>query len=408
MRSLVALFLAGVITATEATLTATRGAAPPTPPASPVPPPPPPSADAQQTSPSRVVLDTLGRIEEDARADAGSLTKYDALAHQCNVTLTRLREQIALDESRLRREHDTLTVDVGRITNAVRTVTTLEGQLGGARRAASRANRTLDDLKSVRGLQVAYFESHAGFLSETQDMLARLHKYLDAPPGHLSRNNAPTAPSLAQLSENMARHRQRLGHYTKSMKALVARSLRGDAASMVEGDQDVGGADGDADGIADRNGRIQPAPHVFHGSFHATLEELRHLLGNATAEYASDKEGSSSYFQAAFDTLHAEVGLQRGKVAKLQAKLDAAREEHRRAVLVMEHVKEGPGDMSRKFLMKNAAAALKATENQCDFLVRAQASRQEHWAQDTKAAEMTRKLVQRMTDDIVTRMSGAR
>ena len=303
----------------------------------------------------------------------------------------------------IRRELDAAIIQAERGGKAAR-----RQRLGGARRAASRANRTLDDLKSVRGLQVAYFESHAGFLSETQDMLARLHKYLDAPPGHLSRNNAPTAPSLAQLSENMARHRQRLGHYTKSMKALVARSLRGDAASMVEGDQDVGGADGDADGIADRNGRIQPAPHVFHGSFHATLEELRHLLGNATAEYASDKEGSSSYFQAAFDTLHAEVGLQRGKVAKLQAKLDAAREEHRRAVLVMEHVKEGPGDMSRKFLMKNAAAALKATENQCDFVVRAQASRQEHWAQDTKAAEMTRKLVQRMTDDIVTRMSGAR
>jgi hypothetical protein len=359
-----------------------------------------------------MVLNSLGQIEQDAKVDSGALAKYNSLAHQCNVTLTRLRETIAMEDSRLRREHDILASDVGRITNAVRAVTTLEGQLDGARRAASKANRTLDDLKSVRSLQVAYFESHSGFLADAQGMLARLHEYLDAPPGHLSRDNVPPAAqqqpvevsaetSLAQLSENLARHRQRLGHYKLSMKALVARSLRGDAGSPVEEEQDNGSHYSDAE----RGARVQPAPHVFHGSFHATLEELRHILGNATTEYTSDKDVASSYFQAAFDTLHAEVGLQRGKVAKLQTKLNQAREEHRRAVLVMEHVKEGPGDVSRKFLMKNAAAALKATENQCDFLVRAQASRQEHWAQDTKAAGMTRKLVQRMTDDIVARMS---
>eukprot|EP00946_MAST-07B_sp_MAST-7B-sp1_P005254 g5254.t1 len=356
-----------------------------------------------KTSPSQVVLDTLGRIQEDARVDPGAQSKYDSLLHQCNVTLERLHKQIALDESRVRREHDALEMDVGRITSALNSVNTLEEQLKRARHAASRANRTLDDLRGLRNLQVAYFASHSKFLSKTESMLTGLHEYLDTPPGHLSRNNVPAKndkslaeSSFAQLSQNIVQYRRRLGHFRKSMRALVARSLRGYAS----------------DGRAEELGRdydnvdpIRPPSNVFHRSFHSTLEELKSVLGNATAEYASDSEGASSYFEAAFETLRAEAGLQRGKVTKLHAKLERAREKHRTAVLVMEHTKESPGDMSRKFLMKNADAALRATESQCNFLMRAQASRQAHREQDRKAAELTQKLVRRMTDDIVARMS---
>ena len=342
----------------------------------------------RKTAPSRIVLDTLARIQSDALADKENAAKFQQLADRCNATISRLQEQIALDESRARRKHDELKFDVARITDAVAAVTTLENQFESVKRASARANRTLADLRSIRSLQVSYFNSHSEFLTETQGMLTELHKYLDAPPGHLSRKNVPSAGiSLSQLSENIMRRRRRLRRFKHSATALVRQGLGSDNESPV-------------------SAKIHPAPHIFHQTFHSSLQELNELLGNATSEYRSDKDGASNYFQAAFDTLHKEAQLQHGKVIKLQNKLDEARAKHRRAVLVMEHVKESPSDTARKFLMKNAAAALKATENQCDFLRRAQVDRQEHWEKDRKAAGLTQNLVQRLTDDIATRISG--
>ena len=354
-----------------------------------------------QTSPTRVVLDTFGTIETDATRDLSLQTSYLSVAALCNSTIDELEEQVAADASLKSTEHNVLNFDVNRIAHAEQMVDRLETKLAAVKNAAHRANQTLFDLEQIRVIQRTFFQSHTDFLGEVHTDILRLHDFLDAPPSHLSKANAPSAQapnnakevesSLLQLSTSLQRRQQehvrqarRLRH---SQQALLRSSTHSEPPHSVR-----------VTDITD----LTPEPPSFHSTFHTSLDQLTSFLSNATEEHTTSQEQSHAEYSLAYDTLNTEAALQRGKITRLKASLDHARGEHRAAVTVMNHMKASDDDTSKDFFMKSTKAALSSLRRQCLLMQKGQELRQKHRKLDVEMAENTKVLMM----DIVNEMNG--
>ena len=378
-----------------------------------------PLADIHDSeSPTRVVLDTLGTIDTDATRDISLTTSYQSVSSLCNGTLAHYREQISLDTSAAKKKHNALTFDVHRITKSMEAVNRLENKLVAAKHSAKRSNRTLFDLSNIRELQKGYFQSHSIFLNEVHTDLQGLHKFLDAPPGHLSKHadlssfstsssssssassesasssttTTPTAPdvdvsppvSLLQLSRTLQQQQQEHMQQTHRLRHVQQAMLRSSAVNPGSPVHSVR-----VNKITD----VTPEPLSFHEQFHTTLEDLQSFLTNATSEHTTSQAESHEEYTKAYDTMYTEAALQRGKLTQLKNALEQARAEHRAAVTIMNNLKVNGVDRTKSFNSKNTKSALSSLERQCELMEQAQELRAKHRQLDVDMSRKTKKLM---------------
>ena len=371
-------------------------------------------------SPTYVVLDTLSTIASDV--SSYQLQSWESATSLCNSTISQLEAQVLADSTITKTKHEALVVDVNRITTTEQLVDSLERKLTMAKHSARRANRTLFDLQQIRLTQRTYFQSHTNFLNEVHTDVQRLHEFLDAPPGHLSKNNRPNidatggaineaAPGGAEDSVDVAAaapattsppttlldvsnvlqqqqhvHMEQSRRLRHSQQALLRSSSSTEPHSIRVTD------------ITD----ITPEPPSFHTTFHASLDELQSFLSNATMEHTMSQEESRLEYDQAFTTLNTEAALQRGKLNQLKILLQKARAEHQAAITTMDHLKESTTDMSKEFLAKHVEASLSSLKRQCALMEKGQEMRQKHRQEDVKLSIETKKLMM----DIVNEMNG--
>ena len=389
-----------------------------------------PLADIHDSeSPTRVVLDTLGTIGTDATRDLSLTTSYQSVSSLCNGTLAHLREQVSLDTSAAKMKHNALTFDVHRITKSMEAVNRLENKLVAAKHSAKRSNRTLFDLSNVRELQKGFFQSHSIFLNEVHTDLQGLHKFLDTPPGHLSKHadlssfstssssssassesassstststttTIPTAPdvdasppvSLLQLSRTLQQQQQQHMQQTRHLRHVQQAMLRSSAVDPGSPVHSVR-----VNKITD----VTPEPLSFHQQFHTTLEDLQSFLTNATSEHTTSQAESHEEYTKAYDTMYTEAALQRGKLTQLKNALEQARAEHRAAVTIMNNLKVNGVDRTKSFNSKNTKSALSSLERQCELMEQAHELRAKHRQLDVEMARKVKKLMVAIVEEM--------
>jgi len=373
-----------------------------------------------QQSPTYVVLDTLSTIASDV--SSYQLQSWESATSLCNSTISQLEAQVLADSTITKTKHEALVVDVNRITTTEQLVDSLETKLTMAKHSARRANRTLFDLQQIRLTQRTYFQSHTNFLNEVHTDVQRLHEFLDAPPGHLSKNNRPnndatggatneaatggaedsvdvaaaaaatTAPPTTLLDVSNVLQQQQHVHMEQS------RRLRHSQQALLRSSSSTEPHSIRVTDITD----ITPEPPSFHTTFHASLDELQSFLSNATMEHTTSQEESHLEYDQAFTTLNTEAALQRGKLNQLKILLQKARAEHQAAITTMDHLKESTTDMSKEFLAKHVEASLSSLKRQCALMEKGQEMRQKHRQEDVKLSKSTKKLMM----DIVNEMNG--